>query len=321
MNKVAILGAGGCFGTNLAAWLLARNYRVMGIGRSPKKPECFSLGVDYPYFAYHITYEHEYILEKLSRFEPDYIVNFAAQGEGAASWEADNWRFYETNCVGLARLVGALGLRGNFGKFIHIGTSELYGSRETPADENAPVTPTSPYGVSKVAFDLHLKVMWERLKFPMNIVRPSNCIAEGQQLHRVVPRALLAAIKGERLQLHGGGVSKKSYLHGDDLSQAIENVFSAPLGEIYNCAPDEPTAIKDLVALCADVAGIPFDRLVEMAPERLGQDECYYMSSEKLKYRGWHRNVSLPEAVRRMWRWVNKYPELQTLDTNFVMRA
>lgn len=319
--KVCILGAGSPFGTGTAGYLLERGYDVMGIGRSPKKPECFSLGYDYPYYAYHVTYELEYILEKIEKFKPDCIINYAAQGEGAASWGRDSWRFYETNAVGLVRLACELNERRNFGRFIQIGTSELYGSRFEAATEEAPVTPTSPYGISKAAFDMHLLAMWRTMQFPMNIVRPSNCICEGQQLHRVVPRALIYAKKGKKLQLHGGGVAKKSYLHGDDLSAAIELIFSAPLGEVYNCAPNEPTAIKDLVQVCADVAGIPFEQLCELAPERFGQDTQYFMSSEKIKARGWKQSVSLPQAVERMWQWVNKYPELLTMDDSFSMRA
>lgn len=320
--KVCIIGAGSPFGTNTAGYLLERGYKVMGIGRSPKKPPCFSLGIDYPYFAYHITYELEYVLEKIERFEPDYIVNYAAQGEGAASWGADNWRFYETNCVGLSRLVGELNKRRNFERFIQVGTSELYGSRETPADENAPVMPTSPYGVSKVAFDLHLKVMWERLKFPMNIVRPSNAYCQGQQLHRVIPQAIICGLTGRKLRLHGGGVSAKSYIYGDDLSDAIERVFKAPLGEIYNVSPKEPTQIKEVVRLCAVALGIPFQNLVEIAPERLGQDAQYWMSSEKIERElGWKQQIGFGEGIERMVSWVKKYPELLTMDSSFQMRA
>lgn len=321
MNKVCIIGAGGVFGTNLAGYLLERGYRVMGIGRSPKKPECFSLGIEYPYYSYHITYELEYALDKISRFEPDTIVNFAAQGEGAASWDADNWRFYETNCVGLVRLVGELNKRRNFGRFIQVGTSELYGSRSEPANEEAPVTPTSPYGVSKVAFDLHLKVMWDRLKFPMNIVRPSNAYGPGQQLHRVIPKAMIYGVTGRKLQLHGGGVSRKSYLHSTDVSAGIEYVMKSPLGEIYNCAPDEPTAIKDVVAMCAHVLKIPFSTLCELAPERFGQDDTYWMDSTKLKALGWKQNIGWESGLITMYNWVKKYPELTRLPTDFVMRA
>ena len=321
MNKVMILGAGSCFGTHLAGTLLEHGYRVCGIGRSPKKPDCFSLGIDYPYFAYHITYEHEYVLEKIARFEPDYIVSFAAQGEGAASWDADNWRFYETNCVGLVRLVGILNQRRNFGRFIQIGTSELYGSRSDAATEEAPVTPTSPYGISKAAFDLHLKAMWERQQFPMNILRPSNAYGEGQQLHRVIPKAMIYGLTNRKLQLHGGGVSRKSYLHAQDVSLGIMHLFNAPLGEIYNCAPDEPTSIKDVVTMCAQTLKIPFSQMCELAPERFGQDDTYWMNADKLKALGWKQTVDWHDGLERMFQWVKKYPELLRLPTDFTMRA
>ena len=38
-------------------------------------------------------------------------------------------------------------------RFIHIGTSELYGSVDHPATEADPIKPTSPYAASKAASD------------------------------------------------------------------------------------------------------------------------------------------------------------------------
>lgn len=320
--RVCIIGAGGVFGNNFAQLCLEYGATVMGIGRNTKKPPCFSLGVEYPYHAYHITYELEYVMREIKKFKPDYIVNFAAQGEGAASWDKDNWRFYETNCVGLSRLVGELNEWKEFEKFVHIGTSELYGSRETPAKEDAPITPTSPYGVSKVAFDLHLDVMWKRLKFPMNIVRPCNAYAPGQQLHRVIPKTIITGLQGKKIELHGGGKSRKSYLHATDVSRGTFIVMkNAPCGEIYNVASDDPTSIRDVVTLCAKALKIPFDELVTEAPERFGQDGTYWMDSTKIKSLGWKQTISWERGLEDMVRWVKDYPELLTMPTNFIMRA
>ena len=41
-------------------------------------------------------------------------------------------------------------------RFIHIGTSEMYGSVNHPTKEDEPIKPSSPYAASKVAFDLYL---------------------------------------------------------------------------------------------------------------------------------------------------------------------
>lgn len=322
--KWAVLGAGGCFGQNLVAHLLSLGHEVIGIGRSPKKPECFSLGIEYPYYAYHIGYELQYVMNVLDDFQPHVICSFAAQGEGAASFDPrDYWRFYETNCVALTKLVGYLEERNCYGgRFIQVGTSELYGSVEDPAKEDAPIKPSSPYAASKAAFDWHLEAIHKANGFPMNILRPSNAFCRGQQLHRVIPRALLCAAKGEKLPLHGGGKAKKSYLHADDLSRAIVLVAdNAPLGEIYNCGPDHPISIADLVWTCATIAGVAYADLVQLAGERHGQDACYWIDSTKLKALGWLPEVTLDQGIRDVWQWIQRYEELKGMSTSFVMRA
>ena len=81
--------------------------------------------------------------------------------------------FFETNCVAFARsrrADEAAWLNG----FIQIGTSEMYGSVDQASTEDEPIKPSSPYAASKVAFDMYLEIGTSFLKFPMNIIRPSN---------------------------------------------------------------------------------------------------------------------------------------------------
>ena len=42
--------------------------------------------------TYHLTYEQDLLLELIDKEQPDYIINYAAQGEGAVSWK-NSWRF------------------------------------------------------------------------------------------------------------------------------------------------------------------------------------------------------------------------------------
>lgn len=310
-----VIGAGGCFGQDLVRHLLSINEEVIGIGRNPRKPRLFSLGIDYPYYSYHTTYEHEYIAALVNGYRADVIVNFAAQGEGAASFNEDAWRFYETNSMGLARLVSEM----EFGRFVQIGTSELYGSVTKPSKEDDPIIPSSPYAASKAAFDLHLISMHKAKGLSMNIVRPSNCYCPGQQLHRIIPKALLYGVTGKAVQLHGGGRSKKSYLEAEDLSRAIVLVAKGPDGEVYNVGPDSPTSIKDVVDECARALGK--DIKVEIASERTGQDGCYWLDSSKVQDLGWKQTVGWEVGMAKMVNWVRAYPELQHLPTDFVMRA
>src|SRR5215471_446289 len=259
----AILGAGGSFGIHAAFYLLdhADPKKVIGIGRNPLRPGPFSLGIaqreGYVYHARHVTHELDLLLELLDREKPDVIVNFAAQGEGAVSWK-HSWRFFETNSMALARLAEELMKRDWLERFIQIGTSEMYGSVEHAAKEDEPIKPSSPYAASKVAFDLHLVSVHRFLKFPMNIIRPSNAYCPGQLLHRVVPKAVICGLAGRKLPLHGGGRAEKSYIHARDLARAIYLVAQrAPLGTVYNCGPLLPVSIRALVETVARVMGIP----------------------------------------------------------------
>jgi dTDP-glucose 4,6-dehydratase len=330
MSKTwVILGGGGSFGIHAALYLLkhAKPKRVVGIGRNLLRAEPFSLGVDklpgYEYHAYHVTYELDLLLEQLDRLRPEVIVNFAAQGEGAVSWK-NSWRFFETNSMALARLCEELMKRDWLERFIQIGTSEMYGSVSHAAKEDEPIKPSSPYAASKVAFDMHLMSIHKFLKFPMNIIRPSNAYCPGQLLHRVVPKAIVCGLTGQKLPLQGGGKAEKSYIHARDLGRAIHLVAEkAPLGTTYNAGPAQPTSIRRVVELCAEALGMPFEQLCEMAPDRLGQDSRYWLDSGAIKRDvGWEPQIDWKEGLAEMVTWGRKYiDQLKVTPTTYTMRG
>jgi len=329
MKTYAILGAGGSFGIHTAFYLLkhAEPRKVIGIGRNPLRPEPFSLNIDkekgFSYHALHITYELDALLELLDRERPQIIVNYAAQGEGAVSWK-HSWRFFETNAMGLSRLSEALMARDYLERFIQIGTSELYGSVDFAAKEDTPLQPSSPYSASKAAFDLYLISVHKVLRFPMNIIRPSNAYCPGQLLHRVIPKAIVCGLTGRTLPLHGGGRAEKSYIHARDLARAIHLVAEkAPPGAVYNAGPAEPTAIRRVVELTAEALGIPFDRLCEVTGDRLGQDARYWLDSSAIKRDvGWEPQIGWQEGLAEMVAWGRKYLDrLRDWPMDYVLRA
>ncbi len=325
----AILWGGGSFGIHAALYLLdhANPKKVIGIGRNPLRPEPFSLGIEkregYQYHARHVTHELDLLLDLLDKEKPEVIVNFAAQGEGAVSWK-HSWRFFETNSMALARLSEELMKRDWLERFIQIGTSEMYGSVDHATKEDEPIKPSSPYAASKVAFDLYLESVHRYLKFPMNIIRPSNAYCPGQLLHRVIPKAIWCGMKGVKLPLHGGGRAEKSYIHARDLGRAIHLVAEkAPLGTIYNAGPALPTSIREVVGRVAGAMKIPFDQLCEVTGDRLGQDSRYWLDSSAIKRDvGWEPKVGWDEGLADMVDWARKYwDQIRDWPTDYVLRA
>ncbi|TMA30464.1 MAG: NAD-dependent epimerase/dehydratase family protein [Deltaproteobacteria bacterium] len=328
--RYAILGGGGVFGIQTAAYLLenADPERVVSVGRNPERPEAFSLNVGegdprYSYHAIHVTYELDRLLELFDAERPQVIVNFAAQGEGAVSWKK-SWRFFETNAVALAKMTEEVAERDYLERWIQIGTSELYGSVDFAATEDTPIQPTSPYAASKAAGDMHLLSISKVLGFPMNIIRPSNAYAPGQLLHRVIPKAVVCGLTGRKLPLHGGGRARKSYIHARDLGEAIHRVATrAPLGRVYNAGPPAPIAIRDLVARAAAAMDLTLEELCEITDDRLGQDAQYWLDSSAIqKDVGWEPRIDLDTGLREMVEWGRKYLDvLKDWDTGYTLRA
>ena len=226
--------------------------------------------------------------------------------------------------MALARLAEELMKRDYLERFIQIGTSELYGAVDHPAQENDPIRPSSPYAASKAAFDLYLVSVNRFLKFPMNIIRPSNAYCPGQLLHRVIPKAVVCGLKGEKLPLHGGGRAEKSYIHARDLARAIHlMVEKAPLGTIYNAGPPEPTSIRRVVELTAQALGVRFEALCEVTGDRLGQDARYWLDSSAIKEDvGWEPQIGWEEGLQEMVGWGRTYISvLKDWPTDYTLRA
>lgn len=319
--KIGILGGGNCYALNLANLAKSQGIEVFGIGRSPQKPPAmWQVFNGYRYYQCHLVTQFEATLAILDTERPEVIVNFAAQGDGQGSFGDKAPLFYQTNTVALASLVEQLRTRKYLKRFIQIGTSELYGSVESPSKETDPIKPTSPYAISKAAFDLHLEVMHRIHGFPCTVVRPSNCYTSGQQLHRIIPKAIICALSGKTLPLHGGGVAKKSYLHASDLSRAVLLLASSGAGQVFNCGPDLPVSIRSVVELCVAACGKNFDDVVDLAPERTGQDSMYWLDSSRLKSHGWAPEVSLEDGIAEMVSWIKSYPELLTMSSQWEVK-
>jgi dTDP-glucose 4,6-dehydratase len=330
MKTYVILGGNGVFGIHTAFYLLDQpdTKRVICVGRNPEKSEPFTLNLGkgdprYKYYQIHVVFEQDILFEMFDHERPDVIINYAAQGEGAASWKY-SWRYYETNATAIARMAEELMKRDYLERWIQIGTSELYGSVNHAVPETAPLLPTSPYAASKAAGDMHLISIAKTQNFKMNIIRPSNAYAPGQQLYRILPRAVICGLSGNKLPLHGGGVAKKSYIHAKDLSHAIYLVAQkAQYSKIYNVGPKEPVAIRHLVELAAKEMGISFETLCDVTPPRFGEDSIYWLDSTAIGTDlGWRPQISLEQGVKEMVDWGRKYlNQLVTMPQTYTFHA
>jgi dTDP-glucose 4,6-dehydratase len=251
--------------------------------------------------------------------KPTHIVNFAAQSMVGESWKhPDQWMM--TNVVSTVRLHERLRQYDFLDRYVHVTTPEVYGSTDDFIREDTPFRPSTPYAVSRAAGDMSLRAYFETYGFPVVFTRAANVYGPGQQLYRIVPRAFLFAMTGQMLELHGGGVSRRSFIHIDDVASAtLQIALKAPVGETYHISTSEIVSIRELTERICARAGVAFEAAVTVAPERPGKDQAYLLDSTKLRETlGWRDQIDLDAGLADCHRWVsNNLSLLAGLPTSY----
>ncbi len=312
--KVAVLGSTAFSASDFIDYLLEHtDHEILGLSRSAEKLRCFLPHLRhgdnrYTFKQLHLFDDHLEIMTALDQFEPDYIVNFAAQGEVRASFEYPV-DYYRTNCLATVMLCEELRKRDYLKKFVQISTPEIYGTCDKPVYEDQPSDPSSPYAASKNAADDFLKILHRQYGFPVCWVRATNVYGAYQQLYRIMPRTIIYFKLGKTLTLDGGGKAVKSYIHIRDISRAERSVMEEGRpGEIYHFSPDQGISIRSLVETIVEQMNANFDELVEVGPERPGQDKAYILNSDKARNEfGWAPEISMNEGLLSMIEWIDQY--------------
>ena len=322
MSSILVLGSNSFSGASFCSYLLRQGIDVIGASRSPEAAEVFL-----PYTWLDVVKQkrmrflqldlnHDlHVLEQLLRQEKiKVIVNFAAQSMVGESWDKpDDWM--RTNVMSVARLAEMLRHIDFLEKYVHVTTPEVYGSTDGWISEETPHNPSTPYAVSRSAGDALLKIYRETFGLPVVSTRASNVYGPGQPLYRIIPRTVFFLITNRTLELHGGGVSTRSFIHIDDVSSATWKIAQhSCIGETYHISTDRIISIKNLVSLICAKLKTPFDDQVRVIDERLGKDSAYWLSSVKLRSTmDWEDTIPLEQGIDDTVAWVrNNLAALQS---------
>ena len=305
-----VLGSNSFSGATFVASALAAGADVVGISRSPEPDEALLpyKWVPHDRFTFHaldFNRDLDRIEAVIREFEPQYVVNFAAQSMVAQSWEhPDHW--YQTNVVSTARLVDRLKKLDFLKKFVQISTPEVYGSTSGLVKETAPFNPSTPYAVSKAACDMNLLAYCKAFNFPVTFTRAANVCGPGQPLYRIMPRTVFCILTGQKLRLEGGGTSVRSFIHMRDVAEGTLEVARRGIpGSVYHLATDKNQTIREVVEEICRQMGARFEDCVETTPPRLAQDPAYLLDCTKAKTEfGWRPKLTVADVIRETIDWM-----------------
>ena len=325
---IVVLGSNSFCGSAFVDHALASGSRIAGFTRSAVfSPEllCYSRNPkidNLEIFQMDINKDLSSIVEKIKSLRPRYIVNFIAQGMVEQSWlKPTHW--YQTNVVSQVALIEEIKRLDGLERYVHFSTPEVYGSTSDWLVESFDFSPSTPYAISRAATDQHIKNLVTLGDLPAVITRAANVYGPHQQIYRIIPRAILAARLGRRLKLHGGGVSRRSFLFAHDMSDAVERVMnSGEIGSAYHISTRELVSIRHVVQLVASQTGVDISEFVDIADERRGKDDAYMLDSTKIRMElGWDDRVALSNGIEKVIAWVDRnLGHLSELEQDYVHR-
>ena len=315
-----VIGSNSFSGSNCVKGLLDRGHMVYGVSRSNEPNHVFL-----PYYwadtknfkstqkcnnfkfkSFDLNRHLDLLIDFIDHVQPQYIINFAAQGMVAESWlNPTHW--YKTNIISQVALHDQLRKKKFIKKYVHVTTPEVYGSTDKGwLKETFEFFPSTPYAVSRAACDMHLMSFFKAYDFPVVFTRAANVYGPGQQLYRIIPRTFLSALTGEKINLHGGGVSERSFIHIKDVVDAtIRIALEAEPGSSWHISTKEAISIKNIVHKICDLTGVEFNSIVNIGEERLGKDLNYLLDSNKVRKEfNWTEKYSLDEGLASTLNWV-----------------
>ena len=309
---------------------LKQGFTVTGVSRSPEAHPVFLPYYDndrhpdgFSFLQADLNYDLDALTARIHEDRPAYIVNFAAQGMVAESWQyPEQW--LRTNALSPLMLYEKLRKCTWLEKFVQISTPEVYGTAGNAIKENTCYTPSTPYAVSKATADMNLMCFFKAYNFPVVFTRAANVYGPCQQLYRIIPLTILKFLTGGAITLHGGGKSVRSFIHIADVCDATLKIMkSAEPGEIFHISSPDIVSIRELVLFIAQILRIDPEKHVVSGEERLGKDAAYLLDSSKLRRQlQWKTAYGLQEGLAGVIDWVkHNLPILRHMPQQYKHKA
>ena len=265
--------------------------------------------------------DKELVASLISKYDPDYVINFAAESHVDRSI-TNPQIFVETNVMGTVNLLqccknawydaGAKTWKAGK-KYIQVSTDEVYGALgpEGYFTETTPLNPHSPYSAAKTSADLFVQAFHDTYGMPMNITRCSNNYGPYQFPEKLIPLMINNAKQHKQLPVYGDGMQIRDWLYVEDHCKAIDMVAAGGRdGEVYNIGGhnERPNIfiVKTIIAQLSERLHDPEinEGLIKHVEDRLGHDRRYGIDPSKIKADlGWYPETPFEVGIVKTIDW------------------
>lgn len=307
-THILVTGGAGFIGSRVAKKYIQSGHRVTVIDNlSTGVEKNIPKGVQF----YPLDIRSAELDELFQKNQFDIINHHAAQIDVRKSVDAPDYDA-ATNILGSIHLL-ELARKYQIRRFIYISTGgAVYGEPEyLPADENHPVRPLAPYGISKHTVEHYLELYSKLyglehiiLRYP-NVYGPYqnpygeagvNAIFIGQMLNGITP------------VIYGDGEQTRDFVYIDDIVSANLIALDSKNTGIYNLGRGKPISVNQIYQILQKITA--YHEPVKYAPARAGEVNHIYLDAAKAcNELAWKPKIDFEEGLSRTVRWFAEHPD------------
>lgn len=298
-----ITGGAGFIGSNLAIKLLELNYEVIVIDTKENPVNLETIRDSIEYIKCDVR-DSEKLQEIIDSLKIRGIIHLAAVSR--VIWgEQDPERCIDININGTKSVLQAI-VRSKSRPWLIFGSSrEVYGEPEKlPVKEDFPKIPINVYGYTKLLGERLVEQYAKKYKLNAITLRFSNVYGnEKDILDRVIPRFILAALRDETIEIHGGQ-QIFDFTHIDDTVVGIVKAIkfleeldqNSGFYEHFHILPGRPSTLQKIVNIIADYLKKSL-KVVYTAPRAYDVVRFYGDPSKAYEILGFKARIFVEEGI------------------------
>lgn len=302
--RIVVTGGAGFIGSHLADSLVADRHEVMVIddlstGHAANIPPAARLtqaDIRSPEAA-----------TAIAAFQPEAVYHLAAQASVTVS-DRDPLADASINILGGLNVLGAA-IRSGAGRFVYTNTGgALYGDDSPqPFEEDGPILPISPYGLSKSTLERYA-LMLAPPEMSVACMRLANVYGPRQDPHgeagvvAIFARRMLA---GQPVTIYGDGEQTRDFIHVSDVVAALRASLDHPGRLSVNVSTGQGTSVNEICRLIAQAAS--YGNAPEYAPARPREMRHSVLSNRAARATlGWLPAVALADGIVETVEWMRQ---------------
>ena len=308
---ILITGIAGLIGSRLADWIIE------------KQPNCTVVGIDSLFGGYienvnnnAIFYKRDLSIDCIDdifeKHSIDYVFHFAAYAAEGLSPFIRKFN-YSNNMTSTANVINCC-INYNVKRLVYTSSMSVYGHGENGKlfNEDDMCSPIDPYGISKYACELDIKVANQQHGLDYCIIRPHNVFGIKQNIwdkyRNVLGIWINNIINDKPILIYGDGQQVRSFTYIDNILECMWKamLLNEASKQTINLGGIVPMTINDAAKLLCQISGYSKIKHVEGRHEAKFATPSYKKSVDLL---GYDERYDIEHGLRNMFDWAKTQPK------------